>query len=159
VIERATRRKSLAQKKADSQSKKTLAGIGIIALALAGCATTETPVAKPAPTVTTPGPTVAQKVTPAPAPKPAATRSAVPQHGLSATENEDIFFKMVDEQTTGISHEQAKVIASQACDKFDENKTLSEITSELGSTDEAVIVGVGVSTYCPEHNDDVGVKE
>jgi|GEM_PF-5480463 Protein of unknown function (DUF732) len=139
--------------------KKALAGIGIIALALAGCATTETPVAKPAPTVTatvtTPGPTVTQKVTPAPAPapKPAATRSAVPYNGLSAAENEGIFFKLVDEHTTGISHEKAKVIASQACDKFDEKQTLGEVTNELGTTDEAYIAGAGVSTYCPEHND------
>jgi nitrous oxide reductase accessory protein NosL len=139
--------------------RKTLAGIGIIAVALAGCATTHTPAVKPAPTATTSGPTVAQKVTPAPAPKPAAIRSAVPQNGLSAAENEAIFFKMVDEQTKGISHKQATVIVSQACDKFDEHKTLSEITSKLGSTQEAVIVGAGVSTYCPQHNADVGIKK
>jgi hypothetical protein len=159
--------------------KRSLAVIGISALALMGCSstnesgvgavktyppeTTTTEVA-PAPESTTLEPVVPETTTEPvvpdtttpEAPPAAKVRTPVPQQGLSSSAVEAAYFTLIDEKAATVSHERGKELASAACDRLDANEDASTIiTSEANSVDEAFALGAGVAMYCPEHADDI----
>jgi Protein of unknown function (DUF732) len=153
--------------------KKALAYAGVFGLMLvgSGCGrtTTESAVKGPTPTPTVtqtqtvPGPTVTATPAPAPAPTPMSggvgtPRTAVASDGLSGPENEQIFDDTVT--SLGVTVANGHTIAWTACDRLDANikeaDFLDEITSGLhtDSITAVTAIGAGVSTYCPQHNND-----
>jgi hypothetical protein len=86
-------------------------------------------------------------------------RAAVAADGLTGPENEATFDEVIAED--GISIANGHTIAWTACDRLDAGIPVSgfldEITGGLHTDSQtaAGVVGSGVMTYCPQHNNDV----
>lgn len=126
---------------------KKIIAIGIIGIALTGCATTT-----PAPTVTITQPPV--------------TVSPSPTETTPSYSPKEVLIAAVENKYGPLSPRQEKSIvdfAQDVCIDFDNigvRRTLANIVAQVTSNKEAkfvgFIIGAGTAAFCPEYNDELG---